>query len=90
MEPIPYIVHESQMTRMERTNRRTWILCIILIALLFLTNAGWVYYESQFEVVESSQEVQQEIDTGEGDTTVIGIGDINGKGETDSTYNVTE
>lgn len=89
MDQIPFVVHEADMTRMERTNRRMWILSIILIALLFVTNAGWIYYESQFEVVESSsQEVQQEIDTGNGDATVIGIGDINdGKSEADSTDN---
>ena len=91
MDQIPFVVHEADMTRMERTNRRVWILCIILVILLFGTNAGWMYYESQFEVVESSQEVQQEIDTGEGDTTVIGIGDINhGEGETNSKDNNNE
>jgi len=92
MDHIPFVVHEADMTRMERTNRRVWILCIILVVLLFGTNAGWLYYESQFEIVEtSSQEVQQEIDTGEGDATVIGIGDINhGESEANSTDNNNE
>ena len=92
MDNIPFVVHEADMTRMERTNRRVWILCIILVILLFGTNAGWLYYESQFEIVEtSSQEVQQEIDTGDGDATVVGIGDINnGESKTDSTDNNNE
>ena len=82
MDQIPYIAHESDMTRMERTNRRLWILSIILIALLLLTNAGWLYYESQFQYFENT--VKQEVETGEGDATVIGIGDYNGEGETDN------
>lgn len=45
---ISYAAHEGMMARMERTIRRLWILCIILILLLAGTNAAWFYYESQF------------------------------------------
>ena len=45
---VPYIVHEGDMTRLERTNRRL-----------------------------------QDVDTGNGDATVIGIGGIYGEGETE-------
>lgn len=45
---IPYFVHEGIMARMERTIKRLWVLCIILIVLLTLTNGAWIYYESQF------------------------------------------
>lgn len=45
---VPYFVHEGIMARMERTIRRLWILCIILIILLAVTNGAWIYYESQF------------------------------------------
>ena len=45
---IPYFVHEGIVARMERTIRRLWILCIILIVLLAVTNGAWIYYESQF------------------------------------------
>lgn len=45
---ISYAAHEGMMARMERTIRRLWILCIILILLLAGTNAAWVWYESQF------------------------------------------
>lgn len=58
---IPYLVHESDMARQERTIKRLWVLCIILILLLAGSNAFWFYYESQFEeVVETTQEVTQE------------------------------
>ena len=53
---VPYIVFESSQARMERTNRRLWITTIILIALLFLTNGAWIYYESQFEDTVITQE----------------------------------
>lgn len=65
----------------ERTVKRLWIIIILLIALLVATNAGWIYYESQFET--QVQEVTQDVDTGEGDAIVTGIGDVYGEGETD-------
>lgn len=77
---VNYLIFESVQVRLERTNRRLWILCIILILALIGTNAGWIYYESQFE---ESTEVTQEVDTGEGDATVIGIGDYYGENQTD-------
>lgn len=48
----------------ERTIKRLWILIIILVLLLFGTNAAWVYYESQFETVTVSQEVEQDAENG--------------------------
>lgn len=60
MEQIPYIAHEADMTRMERMNRRLWILCLVLIVALIGSNAGWIIYENQFEDVVVEQ------DSGEG------------------------
>lgn len=80
---VPYLVHEDDMARQERTIKRLWILCIILIIALIGSNAGWLYYESQWEVVENTQ-VTQDVDTGNGNANVTGIGDINGTSETDS------
>lgn len=45
---IPYYAHEGIVARMERSNRRLWILCIILIVLLAVTNGAWIWNESQF------------------------------------------
>lgn len=86
---IPFVVHEADMERLERTNKRLWILSILLVFLLVGTNIGWIWYESQFEeVVETTtQEVDQDVETGDGDTTVIGIGDIYGEGETEGSNN---
>jgi len=81
---IPYFVHEGDMARLERTIKRLWVLCILLAVMLVATNGAWLWYELQFEVVETTtQEVSQDVDTGTGDATVVGIGDIYGKSETE-------
>ena len=82
IESIPYVVHEGEMARQERTIKRLWILCIIIFIALVGTNAGWIYYESQFETVVS--DVRQDIDSGDGNVTAVGIGDIYGTSEADS------
>jgi len=80
---IPYFSHEGDMARMERANKRLWIVILVLIVVLLGTNGAWIWYESQFQVVEESK-VEQEVDTGDGDTIVNGIGDINyGTSETE-------
>lgn len=85
-EAIPYIVHEDQMARQERHIKRLWILCIIIFIALIGTNAGWIYYESLLD----EQVVTQDIDTGDGDAVVAGIGDAYGKNPTDSQNPETE
>ena len=59
-ESVPYLVHESAMARMERTIRRLWILLIMLVVLLVGSNGLWLWYESQFETVTTSVEMQNE------------------------------
>lgn len=76
--PISYVAFEGEMTRMERTNKRLWILCILLLISLLGTNLGWIYYESQWEVFET-QEVNQETN-GNGNNNFVG-GDYYGKTE---------
>lgn len=41
---IDFIVYEASMNRMERTNKRQFILNIILIIVLFLSYAGIIIY----------------------------------------------
>ena len=53
---ISYIAYESTVAMMERTIRRLWILCIILVALLVATNGLWIWYNSQFEYFTITQE----------------------------------
>lgn len=78
---IPYFSHEGDMARMERSNRRLWVIILVLIAALIITNGAWIYYENQFTDEVS---VKQDVDTGDGDAYVNGIGDFNyGTSETD-------
>ena len=77
---VSYIVFESAMSRAERTIKRLWILAIILIALLFGTNAAWIYYEAQFEYAETTETI--EVDSGGGGNAVYNnSGEVNINGE---------
>ena len=70
---MPYFIHEGEMSRMERLNKRWFVAFLIAILMLFITNAGWIIYESQFETVSYEQEVRSDksyamalLNTGEG------------------------
>lgn len=50
-DPVPYIVFESTMARLERTIKRLWVLCIVIFLAFVMSNGAWIYYESSFEDV---------------------------------------
>lgn len=67
MVEIPYFVHETDMERLERANKRNFILILVLIVALIGSNLAWTIYESQYEdVVTATQEIKQ--DSGDGGT----------------------
>lgn len=71
---VPYIVHEAEMARMERVNKRwfwAWLLTFVLLAGCV---AGFIWYEAQF--VEEENTITQDIDTGNGNLALTGIGDL--------------
>ena len=77
-------VGEAVIAVLERTIRRLWILCIISIVLLVGSNAAWIYYESQWEDVETTT-ITQDLDTHEGGDAIINDGvHINGESKTNS------
>lgn len=83
---IPYFCHEGDMARAERTIKRLWILCILLLLLFVGTNAAWIYHESQYQdVVTTTQEVTQDSDNGI--NNFIGDDGVITNGKTDSTNN---
>ena len=49
-------LNEMYSAVLERTIRRLWILCIILVVLLVSSNLAWIYYENQFEEIEIIQD----------------------------------
>lgn len=81
-----YLMFESAQARSERTNKRLWILCILLIVTLVGTNAGWLWWESQWAYVKSSTEVSQELDA-EGNAIINDGVHINEQSETNSKDN---
>lgn len=52
---VPYIVHEAEMARMERVNKRWFWAWVITFILLVGCVAGFIWYEAQFtdEVTET-------------------------------------
>ena len=60
---VPYIVHEGTMARFERTIKRLYILVIVAVALLFLSNALWLHAWTQYDYSAEdvmTQEVTQD------------------------------
>lgn len=72
-QTVPYIVHESDMSRLERQLKRLWIVILVLIFMLVGSNCAWLWYESQFQVVEETV-IEAEQD-GSG-INIVGGGDI--------------
>ena len=67
-------VYEGMAARLERANRRLFILSILLVMALIFSNIAWLYYESKFDVAETTT-IEAEQD-GEG-INIVGMGDIN-------------
>lgn len=62
---VPFIVHEADMARMERTNKRSTAVIVLLIIALLASWLGFVIHESKYETVtEMTQDVWQEADNG--------------------------
>ena len=74
---VPLAMVELHSAAQERTIKRLWIVIIILIGLLCITNLAWLVYESQFEEVSTSIEAEQETANG-GNNYVVG-GDLIGE-----------
>lgn len=84
MKDIPYIVYESEMTRLERIIKKQFVIILVTLALLVGTNALWIWYESQFEeVTTTTQEVTQDLDAEDGDAIINDGVHINGESEAD-------
>lgn len=52
---VPYFVYEMEQARSERHFKRLWAVIIVLLAMIFATNIGWLIYESQFETITYEQ-----------------------------------
>lgn len=79
---VPFIVFETEMTRLERTIRRLTLLLLLTILLLFISNVAWLTFFNQFDVETENTETSQEVD-GNGNANYIGASGniINGKAD---------
>lgn len=60
-ENVPYIVHEGDMARLERSNKRLLIALIAALVIMLLNNIAWLIYdhvESQDTQTEYISEIQ--------------------------------
>ena len=75
---IPFVAHEKDMARMERSNKRLFALCVILAILLTVSVLYVVYLKSEYQqVITTEQEVEQNAE-GDGDIQFVG-GDYYGE-----------
>lgn len=63
MVQIPFVVHESSMTRMEHIIKRLIIALIISILLMFASNALWLYAWMQYDYSSSATTTTTETST---------------------------
>ncbi len=75
---------ESALAREDIKNKRLWILVIILLVMLFGSNAGWIWYESQFEDVVT---ISQDVETQSSPAYVNGTGSMSVNGESKANDN---
>lgn len=78
-EDVPYIAYEAALTKAEFSFKRLWAAIILLIVLLFGSNAGWLYYESQFKETTTTIEAEAD-DGGNAVANNNGMVNYNGKG----------
>lgn len=53
---VPYNAYEVALARLDRVIKRMCVLVLSLIILLFVSNAAWIFYESQFEEIRIEQD----------------------------------
>lgn len=75
---------ESALAREDIKNKRLWILVIVLLVMLFGSNAGWIWYESQFEDVVT---ISQDVETQSSPAYVNGTGSMSVNGESKANDN---
>ena len=64
-------LHESAMVKLEAGNKRMFVLNVILLIVLLVTNGAWLYYESTFTDEKLVIEAEQQAD-GDSSNYIIG------------------
>lgn len=68
---IPYIAFEAEMARHERTIRRLLKALVIAIALIFISNAVWLWFFNQFDFESNMVQLESRED---GNASYMGAG----------------
>ena len=71
---VPYIVYESQGARLERNNKRFFLMSVILAVILVASNLAWVCYVAQFDNVVTTTTIEATINLTAENTRNIFIG----------------
>ena len=74
---VPYVVHESTVARQERHVKRLWIALIVSVALIFASNAIWLYAWMQYDCSSEEIVVEQDAQNGGNNNYIGNNGDIN-------------
>lgn len=61
---IPFVAFEASEQRHERKERNFFIIILVLVGMLVLSNLAWLVYNSQFDIVEETEVVTQENENG--------------------------
>ena len=68
---VSYLIYESALARAERTIKRLWITCMVLIALIVVTNVMWIWHNNQFEDISTPISSEAVADNGGNAWSVI-------------------
>lgn len=69
---IPLVSAECEATRQHAIIKRLISVVLFLVVLLFGTNLAWIVYESQFENVVETYEVEQDTEHGNNNCIIKG------------------
>ena len=78
---VNYYEHEDTKIRLERSNKRLFILCLIMFLAFVGSNAYWIYTENQYEDVSTT--VTQELNSSGGNAIINDGVHFDGENKTD-------
>lgn len=73
---MPIAQHEKDQNRLMKIIKWLVIIIVLLVVLLVGSNVGWLIYQSQFETVETVEEVIIEAEQDGSGINIVGGGDV--------------
>lgn len=69
---VPIVAAECEAVRQHSIIKRLISVVILLVALLFGSNLAWIVYESQFETIVETYEIEQDTEVGNNNCIIKG------------------